>query len=266
VRTRITLTLFVAVVSLLGTATAQDVEPPSGSAGIDEKLGEYISKDIVLVSERGDSVRLGSLIDRPTIVTLVYYTCPSVCRPLLNEVSGVLGKLLELKMKPGEDYQVVTISFDDHDGPSGSARLKKEYMNQLPDGFPDDAWTFLTADAATIQQFTKSVGFQFKSVGDDFAHPATLIILSPDGKITRYLYGAEYLPLDLKMAIYEASEGRVGPTIARMLKFCFSYDPKGRKYVLNLTRVVGTGMIITLIGFAVFLGAAGRRRAREFGE
>ena len=266
VRTRTILTLFVAVVSLLGTATAQVAEPPSGSAGIDEKLGEYIPKDLVLVSERGDSVRLGALIDRPTIVTLVYYTCPSVCRPLLNEVSGVLGKLIELRMKPGEDYQVVTISFDEHDGPAGSARLKKEYINQLPDGFPGEAWRFLTADAATIQQFTKSVGFQFKSVGDDFAHPTTLIILSPDGKITRYLYGAEYLPLDLKMAIYEASEGRVGPTIARMLKFCFSYDPKGRKYVLNLTRVVGTGMILTLIGFAVFLGAAGRRRAREFGE
>ena len=265
-RIRTTLTLLVVALSLLGTAAAQVVESPTGSAGIDEKLGEYIPKDLLLVNEEGDSVRLGSLIDRPTILTLVYYTCPSVCRPLLNEVSGVLGKLLELKMKPGEDYQVITISFDEHDGPAGSARLKKEYMNQLPDGFPSDAWTFLTADAATIERFTASVGFQFKRVGDDFAHPATLIVLSPEGKITRYLYGAEYLPLDLKMAIYEASEGRVGPTAARVLKFCFSYDPEGRKYVLNLTRVVGTGMIFSLIGFAIFLGVAGRRRAKELGE
>ena len=265
-RIRITLTVFVVALSLGGTAGAQIVGSPVGSAGIEEKLGEYIPKDLLLVNEEGDSVQLGSLIDRPTILTLVYYTCPSVCRPLLNEVSGVLGKLLELKMKPGEDYQVVTISFDEHDGPAGSARLKKEYMNQLPDGFPNDAWTFLTADAATIERFTAAVGFQFKRVGDDFAHPATLIVLSPDGKITRYLYGAEYLPLDLKMAIYEASEGRVGPTVARMLKFCFSYDPEGRKYVLNLTRVVGTGMIFSLIGFAIFLGVAGRRRAKELGE
>ncbi|MGD8414117.1 MAG: SCO family protein [Candidatus Latescibacterota bacterium] len=265
-RTKITLSIVVAALSLLGTAVVTNAEAPSDRAGIDEKLGEYIPKDLVMVNERGDSVQLGSLIDRPTVVTLVYYTCPSICRPLLNEVSGVLGKLLELNMKPGEDYQVVTISFDAHDGPEGSARLKKEYMSQLPDGFPGEAWTFLTADSETIHRFTQSVGFEFKSVGEEFVHPATLVILAPDGKITRYLYGAEYLPLDLKMAIYEASEGRVGPTIARMLQFCFSYDPKGRKYVLNITRVVGTGMILSLVGFAIFLGAAGRRRAREVGE
>jgi protein SCO1/2 len=267
VRTRTTLLtlLLAASLSVPFAAPAEEADVTS-VAGIDEKLGETIPADIVLVNEEGDSVRLGSLIDRPTIVTLVYYSCPSICRPLMNEVSDMLGKLLDLKMKPGEDYQVVTISFDAHDGPGGSARLKREYLNQLPDGFPGDAWTFLTADEATIEKFTRSVGFRFKRVGDDFAHPATLIMLSPEGKITRYLYGVDYLPLDLKMAIYEASEGRVGPTIARMLKFCFSYDPDGRKYVLNLTRVVGTGMILSLVGFGIFLTAAGRRRARELGE
>jgi protein SCO1/2 len=264
VRTRATLLILVLAVSLSWAVAGADTAP--GRAGIDEKLGEHIPSDLVMVNERGDSVRLGSLVDRPTVVSLVYYTCPSICRPLLNEVAGVLGNLLQLKMKPGEDYRVLTISFDEHDTPAASARLKKEYLQQLPDGFPEEAWTFLTADSVTIQKFTQSVGFQFKRVGEEFVHPTTLVILSPDGKITRYLYGAEYLPLDLKMAIYEASEGRVGPTVARMLQFCFSYDPKGRKYVLNLTRVVGTGMILSLIGFAVFLGVAGRRRAREIGE
>ena len=265
-RTRTTLTLTIAVVSLLGTSAVRALDPRPQRAGIDEKLGEYVAEDLVMVNERGDSVRVGSLIDRPTILTLVYYTCPSVCRPLLNELSTQLGKLMAMNMKPGEDYRVITVSFDPHDDPAASAQLKKEYMDQLPDGFPDDAWTFLTSDSSTIQSFTNSVGFQFKSVGDKFVHPTTLIVLAPDGKITRYLYGAEYLPLDIKMALYEASEGRVGPTVARVLKFCFSYDPKGRKYVLNLTRVVGTGMILSLIGFAVFLGVAGRRRAREQGE
>jgi protein SCO1/2 len=263
---RIILSAFALFLALTASpAPAQDFAATSG-AGIDEKLGDYVPLDLVLVDEMGDSVRLGSLIDRPTIVTLVYYTCPSVCRPLLNEVSDMLGKLMELKLRPGEDYRVLTISFDEHDGPEGSARLKKEYLNQLPDGFPGEAWVFLTGDVESIHKFTESVGFYFKRSGDDFAHPTTLVVLSPQGKITRYLYGAEYLPLDLKMALYEASEGRVGPTIARMLKFCFSYDPKGRKYVLNLTRVIGTGMIISLIGFAVFLAAAGRRRAKEIGR
>lgn len=266
VRLRITISALVLILLAGATvAPAQDDEVTTG-VGIDEKLGEKIQMDLVLVDEKGDSVRLGSLIDRPTVLTLVYYTCPSVCRPLLNEVSDMLGKLLELKMEPGEDYRVVTISFDEHDGPEGSARLKKEYMHQLPDGFPADAWVFLTADAGTIEKVTRSVGFQFKKFGEDFVHPATIVILSPEGKITRYFYGSEYLPLDLKMAIYEASEGRVGPTIARMLQFCFSYDPKGQKYVLNLTRIVGTGMILTLVGFGLFLTVSGRRRSKEVGR
>ena len=260
--------IILALVCLLAAAvaTAEEAPPVPVGAGIDEKLGETIPADLMLVNEAGDTVRLGDLVDRPTIVTLVYYSCPSICRPLLNEVSGMLGRLLELDMEPGKDYQVVTISFDEFDGPAGSARLKKEYMSQLPDGLPGSAWTFLTGDAEAIGRFTEAVGFGFKREGEDFAHPTTLVILAPGGKITRYLYGAEYLPLDLKMALYEASEGRVGPTIARMLQFCFSYDPEGRKYVLNLTRVVGTGMILSLVGFAIFLTAAGRRRAREAGE
>jgi protein SCO1/2 len=267
VRLRATLLTLVllTVVPYSPASPARQPEAPAG-AGIEEKLGDLVAGDIVLVDEKGDSVRLGDVIDRPTIVTLVYYSCPSVCRPLLNEMSDMLGKLLELKMKPGEDYRVVTISFDEHDGPAGSARLKKEYMLQLPDGFPGDAWVFLTGDAGSIQRFTESVGFGFKRVGEEFVHPATLVMLSPEGKITRYLYGSEYLPLDLKMAVYEASEGRVGPTIAKMLKFCFSYDPEGRQYVLNLTRIVGTVMILSLVGFAVFLTAAGKRRAKEVGN
>jgi protein SCO1/2 len=265
-RRRTTLTLVLLTLALSATAVAAQQSGGTAGAGIDEKLGELIAKDIVLIDEKGDSVRLGDVVDRPTIITLVYYNCPSVCRPLLNEMSAMLAKLLDLKMKPGEDYRVVTISFDEHDGPAGSARLKNEYMHQLPDGFPGDAWVFLTGDAVAIQQFTQSVGFAFKRVGEDFVHPATLVVLSPEGKITRYLYGAEYLPLDLKMAVYEASEGRVGPTIAKMLKFCFSYDPEGRQYVLNLTRIVGTVMILSLVGFAVFLTAAGKRRSKEVGN
>ena len=149
--------------------------------------------------------------------------------------------------------------------PAGSARLKKEYYSTLPDGFPADAWTFLTGDSTAVQAFTRSVGFTFKRDGKDFAHPTTLIVLASDGKITRYLFGAQYLPVDLKLALLEASEGRVGPTIAKFYKFCFSYDPEGRKYVLNITRVVGASMFLGLAGFAVFLTASGKRRTNKAG-
>jgi protein SCO1/2 len=255
----LTLVFFICAAPVTGTE-AGGGEGDVGEAGIDERLGETVPTDLVLVDEKGDSVRLGDLIDRPTIVSLVYYSCPSVCRPLLDEVSVMLGKLQKIDMEPGRDYRVVTISFDETDSPEGSARLKTEYYQQLPEGFPSSAWTFLTGDAASVKRFTDSVGFKFRRAGEDFAHPTTLVILSPEGKITRYMYGAEYLALDLKMALYEARQGITGPTIARFLQFCFSYDPEGQRYVLNATRIVGLSTIIGLLGFAIFLKKSGKRR------
>jgi len=250
------------------TAPAHAADTPATSiaeAGIDEQLGGYVPLDDVFLDEKGDSTKLGDLIDRPTIVSLVYYTCPSVCRPLLAEVTKMLGKLQQMDMRPGEDYRVVTISFDDTDSPQGSARLKNEYYEQLPNGFPASAWTFLTGDSASIARFTDSVGFHFRRAGEDFAHPTTLVILSPQGKITRYMYGSEYLPVDLKMALAEAKKGIAGPTIARFLKFCFSYDPKGRTLVLNITRIVGLSTIIGIVTVALFITASGKRRKEKVG-
>jgi len=231
--------------------------------------------DLELVDETGKTVALGSIIDRPTIVTLVYYSCPSVCRPLLKEVTATLGKLQKMDLVPGEDYRVITISFDDTDSPDGSARLKKEYYTGLPDAFPESAWTFLTGDSAAISRFTEAVGFQFNRTGEDFAHPATLIVLAADGKITRYMFGspssrsyiddnavAGYLPADVKMALLEASQGRVGATLTKLVKFCFSYDPEGRKYVLNATRIVGGSTLLGVLGLLLFLTASGKRREK----
>jgi len=238
---------------------------PEGDArgGIDQRLGEVVPLDLRFVAENGDTVRLGQLVDRPTVVSLVYYTCPSVCRPLLAEVADMLGKLRAMDMRPGEDYRVITISFDETDSPDGSARLKKEYYQSLPAGFPRNAWTFLTADAATIAAFTDAVGFHFRRAGEDFAHPTSLIVLSPEGKITRYLFGAEYLPADIKLALIEASKGITGPAVAKFLRFCFSYDPEGQKFVLNTTRIVGLSTLMGLAGFVVFLTASGRRRQKK---
>ncbi|MDH3198077.1 MAG: SCO family protein [Candidatus Krumholzibacteria bacterium] len=241
---------------------AQRAEAPGG---IDQRLGERVPLELRFVAENGDTVRLGQLVDRPTIVSLVYYTCPSVCRPLLEEVASMLAKLRAMEMRPGEDYRVLTISFDETDSPAGSARLKREYYQMLPAGFPREAWTFLTADAATIAAFTEAVGFHYRREGEDFAHPTTLIVLSAEGKITRYLFGAEYLPADIKLALIEASKGITGPAIARFLRFCFSYDPEGQRFVLNATRILGLSTLMGLTGFVVFLTASGRRRKKKVG-
>jgi protein SCO1/2 len=267
-RLRPLLLLAVAFLCVTVFAHADDTPGLAGvgkadEAGIDEQLGGYVALDQVFVNEKGDSTRLGDLIDRPTIVSLVYYTCPSVCRPLLAELTKMLGKLQQMDMRPGQDFRVVTISFDENDKPEDSARLKKEYYEQLPDGFPASAWTYLTGDSTSIARVTDSVGFHFQRKGDMFAHPTTLVILSPQGKITRYMYGSEYLPADLKMALVEAQKGIAGPTIARFLKFCFSYDPKGRKLVVNITRIVGLSTLLGIATVALFLTISGKRRKEK---
>ena len=132
--------------------------------------------------------------------------------------------------------------------------------------FPEEAWKFLTDGRENIHQLTEAVGFRFKREGKDFLHPVSLIILSREGKIVRYLYGPDPLPLDLKMALLEASEGRVGPTINKVLRFCFSYDPKGRKYVFNILKVTGSVTLLFALSFAVFLFFKGKRRQPKAGE
>jgi protein SCO1/2 len=219
--------------------------------------------ELHFVNEHGDTVTLDQLVDRPTLISLVYYTCPSVCRPLLTEVTSMLGKLEKIDMQPNRDYRMITISFDPTDSPAGSARLKEEYYRALPTGFPRDAWTFLTADSAGVEALTDAVGFAFKKTGKDYAHPTTLVVLSRDRTITRYLTGSEYLPLDIKMALVEAREGRIGATIVKFYKFCFSYDPSGEKFVLNATRLVGLGTLAGVVAIVGFVFVAGRRREKK---
>lgn len=237
----------------------------SKEAEIDEQLGDRVPLDLQFHDETGHTVRLGDLIDRPTIVSLVYFECPSVCRPLLGELAETLGKLKTLGANAGTDYRVLTVSFNDRDTPAGAEHLKEQYLATLPDNFPKDAWTFLTADSTTIARLTQAVGFHFFRSGNGFAHPTSLVILGPDGKITRYLLGAKYLPVDVKMALYEAKRGRVGPTIAHFFQFCFNYDPKGKSYVLDTTRIVGVSTLLGVLVLVTALTVSGKRRKKKVG-
>jgi len=236
----------------------QPVDQPG--IGIDEKLGGYVPLDLTFNDENGKAVSLKQFIKKPTIVSLVYYRCPGICTPLLSGVAEVLNKL---QLEPDKDYSVLTISFDDKDTPSTALQKKKNYLKLLKKPFPEDGWRFLTGDTANISKLTSAVGFKFEKDGDDFIHPASLIVLSADGKIVRYLYGITYLPFDLQMALTEASEGRAGPTISKALLFCFSYDPKGRKYALNVTRVAGASTLFLTAIFVVYLTLRSKTRIRK---
>ncbi len=229
--------------------------------GIDEKLGEMIPLDLSFIDENGDTLVLADYIDKPTVVTLVYYNCPGICTPLLGEMTDLVDNM---DLKPGIDYKILTISFNHEDTPSIAKDKKRNFMKGLMKAFPNDQWRWTTGDSLSIHRFTNAVGFNFMPDSSNFAHPTTLIVLSPKGKISRYLYGIKHLPFDLKMAVVEASQGRVGPTISKVLQFCFSYDREGDKYAFNFTRVGGTFIILFLVIFMVSISLKNKsKRKRE---
>lgn len=206
--------------------------------GVVEKLDQYIPMDAMLVDINGDTVIIGDLIDKPTILNFVYYRCPGICSPLMDGLSKAMdGNDLVL----GEDYQALTISFDPREGPFLAVKKKNNYLNLMEKKEEAEAgWLFFTSDSASIVALTEAAGFRYQSTGNDFIHSATLIILDPKGKITRYMNGIYFLPFELKMSILEAAEGKSGPTINRVLQYCYSYDPEGQKYMLNITKVSAT--------------------------
>lgn len=216
--------------------------------GIIEKLDTYIPSDIVLISELGDTVSIGDLIDIPTILTLVYYRCPGICTPLMDGLAEVVKKS---DLKIGEDYQILTVSFNPREGTKLAMRKKTNYMNVLKLENADEGWTFFTTDSLNIANLTESVGFKYKQTGNDYIHAGTLIFLSGEGKITRYLNGTRFLPFEFKMAVIETSEGKSGPTLNKVLQYCYSYNPEGQQYVLNITRVAG--VIISFILLVIFV-------------
>jgi len=244
--------LFLIVLLKINASAEQPVT--SSEIGIDERLGKHVPLDLSFSDEEGKPVTLRQLVNKPTIVSLVYYHCADICNPLLSEVVSVLDRL---ESEPGKDFSVLTISFDENDTPVVAAQKKNNYLTAFnKKKFPEKAWRFLTGDITNIRKFTNAVGFKFKREGAGFLHPASpLIVLSSDGKIIRYLYGIKFLPFDLKMAITEASEGRVGTTIGKALLFCYSYDPKGRKYALNILKIAGIIMLLFVITFFVYLTA-----------
>lgn len=237
-------------------------ESQVASPNFNEQLGAIIPGDIEVVDETGKSLRLADLIDRPTILSLVYYECPGICTPLLNEISDVLGKS-DLDPRR-EAFQLLTVSFEPKDTPELARAKRDNYMKGLSRPMPPETWRFTVASEANIQRLTSAVGFAYKQVGEDYIHPGGIVILSPTRKIVRYFYGTEFLPFDFKMGVIEAARENVLPTTARVLRFCFSYDPAARGYVFNITRVVAIVMLMSLIfAVGVLFFIAKQHRLRE---
>ncbi len=251
---------FAAVLCLLGAGAAWAQESQD-VADFEDHLGSIIPPDIVLVDEEGNSVTTGEFFDKPTILNFVYFECPGICTPLLTEIGDILGKS---NLDPAKTpFQIVSVSFEPNDTPETAKAKRTNYLAQLSRPLPPETWRFMTTDKANIERLTGAAGFHYKPVGGEYVHPGGLIIVSPERKIVRYLYGISFLPFDFQMAVYEAQRGKVTPTTARLLRFCFSYDPQARTYVFNLARVVATVMLTSVAFFIIFLVFSTRRVRRK---
>jgi protein SCO1/2 len=230
-----------------------------GEVGIDEKPGAQAALDAVLKDELGKEVTLRQLINKPTILTLNYFRCTGICTPLLNSVADMLN---QIEIEPGKSFQVITVSFDPSDTPEIARQKQINYLKSMRRPITAGAWRFLTGEGKNSREVADSVGFNFRADGDQFLHPGAIIVLTPTGTVSRYLYGITFLPADVQMAIQEAATGKVRPSIARFLVFCYNYDPKSRQYVLDITRVLGTIILVCIGGFVVYL-LKGRSRGKK---
>jgi protein SCO1/2 len=227
--------------------------------GIIEKLGDTIPLDLKFYNEKSDTVTLGSMINKPTILSFVYFDCPGLCSPLLDGIADVISKM---DLSIGKDFDIITISFNTKDTPE-KARVKKLNFVQKIQEKDRSSWFYLTGELENIQKITESVGFRYKPTGLDFAHPSTIIMLSPQGKITRYLYGITFLPFDVKMAVVEAQKGLVRPTSTKLLDYCYAYDSKTRSYTLQFTRVIGAFILVVGLFFVAGLLITSRRKSSK---
>jgi protein SCO1/2 len=245
----------VVCVIAVAIAWADDNIPPAlEGVGIDQRLSQSVPLDLAFREEHGRSITLRELMQhRPVVLALVYYECPMLCTLVLNGlVRGMRGMSLEL----GGDYDVITVSINPHDTPSLAAAKRKAYLDRYAKKASADSWRFLTGDEAAIRSLADSVGFRYTydPQTKQYAHAAGIIVLTPEGKISRYFYGIEYSPRDLRLGLVEASGGKVGSPVDQLLLFCYHYDPKTGRYgaaVMNSLRIGGAATLLLLSAFVI---------------
>jgi protein SCO1/2 len=230
---------------------------------IDQKLDEQVPLDLPFLDEQATPVTLGRYFGkRPVILALVYYECPMLCTQVLN---GLVSSLDVLQFTPGRDFDVVVVSFDPGETP-GLARAKKaSYMERYNRPGTEDGWHFLTGQQSSIARLTDAVGFRYaydENI-DQYAHAAAITLLTPGGRVSRYFYGIEYAPRDLRLGLVEASQSRIGTVVDQALLLCYHYDPEQGTYgvaVMNLLRLGGV-LTLSVLGTFVFVALRRERRA-----
>lgn len=236
-------------------------------AGLEERLGETIPGDVTFYDEDGRPVELGRYFDgeTPVLLTMVYHNCPMLCNLVLD---GLNEAFRQMEWVPGQEFEVVTVSFAADETPDLAARQKAKYIEALGKPQAAEGWHFLTGDAASIQTLADAVGFQYNWVEEQqtYAHPATLMFLSGEGKLTRYLHGLEYAPREVRTALVEASAGTVGTVLDQAFLYCFQYDPTVNSYVPHAANLMKVGGVLTVVVLGIMLFIFWRRERHRRDE
>lgn len=248
--------------------TDNGLPKPLTQVGIQQKLNEQIPLDAEFKNEDGKTVKIGEYFGkRPVILALVYYECPMLCSEVLN---GLTGSIKGLNFSVGKEFDVVAISFDARENEKpGLAKNKKEsYLKRYGREGTENGWHFLTGTQDSIDKITKAVGFNY--VWDEqtqqFAHAGAIMILTPDGKLSKYLYGIDYASKDIKLAIMESSENKIGSPVDQMMLYCFHYDPATGKYGLAVMKVMRLGGVLTLLGMGAMIFVFWRRNKNKVND
>lgn len=231
--------------------TSAGLPPILNAVGIEQKLNNQLPLDAEFKDENGSAVKLGNYFGtgRPVVLALVYYECPMLCNEVLN---GLTGSLKGMSFDAGKEFDVVVISFDarENDKPDLAKNKKASYLARYERNGAENGWHFLTGTQSEIDKVTQAVGFnyQFDEATNQFAHAGGVTLITPDGRISKYFYGIDYAPKDLKLGLMDASEGKIGNAAEKLYLYCFHYDPSTGKYGLAILKVLRLMAIATILG------------------
>jgi protein SCO1/2 len=244
---------------------AQGTPPALRDVSFDQKLAQQVPLDVALRDEAGRTVKLGDYFGkRPVVLSLVYYECPMLCTLTLNGLSSALSVL---SFDVGKEFEVVTVSFEPKETPELAAAKKAAYLKRYKRPGAEAGWHFLTGDKAELDRLTKAVGFRY--VWDErtrqWAHPSGIVTLTPQGRISHYLFGIEYAPKDLRLSLVEAAQGNIGTAVDQVLLYCYQYDPAMGRYGAAVMRLLRAASLLTLLALSGFVALMLRRERLQHG-
>lgn len=242
------------------------IDNPSELKKIDvkEHLGDTIPLDLEFIDETGKTVTLRQYFKpgRPVLLTLAYYNCPMLCTLILN---GISDGMKQVAFEPARDYQIVTVSIDPRETYTLAASKKENYAREFGKPGIRDGWAFLVGKEENSRKLADAVGFSYfyDSKNDQYAHPAVSYMISPEGKITRYLYGMEFREVDLRLGLLEAAKGQIGSTVDRLILSCYHYDPASKRYTLFAMNIMRLGGAVTVVVLTLVIGVLWTRDVRK---